>query len=278
MSNTDTNNAPNTDAATDAAAQAAAASHAASQASETNGEEQETEAEEEQFSNDQRLNEVFKQAGKFGREAGQGVDALPKLGIVMVTASMDGVFSDADGKDIDKEIVRKIYKRFVRDFGKKRQHDQSVDSENTQVAKLNVFKKLGAQKEFNGEDIMSRIIELYKELAGTTKPKSVYDAYVSAGRVAVKSAKQKATPTDEELKSAMVKAERKTKQLADIVRSIHDALDNLITGNRKDDVSCDAQEVVDARNSLKAWLTLAQRELDLERVEAEMIRLGLTKH
>ena len=217
------------------------------------------------------MNDFNKDVRALGRDAGRGVDALPKLGLRLIRAGKEGLAKD------DKKFVHDAYDTYVGQLSRKRIHVQTVENRAAQVSKLNQFKLLGEVQKFDGEETGDRIVELYRGLVDAgTKTVSCYAAYVAAARVAnaIEADKNRTGgPSDEELQAAMLPKDKKAKTLADVIGGIAADLEHLQTGERRDGIVCQDQEVIDACDSLRKWLanfTLASEFAALQAKCAEM--------
>ena len=248
-------------------------SEAQVQTSEAEVEDQEDDADA-PLSNDQRVNDFNKDVRALGRDAGKGVDALPKLGLRLVRAGRDGLAKD------EKKFVHDAYDTYVKQLNKKRIHVQTKESRAAQVSKLNQFKLLGEATKFNGEEVADRIVEVFKAAneAGT-KTMSCYAAYVAAARAAnaIEADKNRTdAPSDDDLRNAMLPAEKKEKTLTDVVQSICDALQDLQTGERRDGIACQDQEIIDATDQLRNWLAKMTLASEFAALQTKLAAMGKT--
>lgn len=225
--------------------------------------------------NDTRFRDYMRKVRKYGTAAAAGADSLPGLFIDTVRASMDGALD----LSADKKLMHKVYEAYLAKREKRVHKEQPKDSVASQVSKLTVAHKVGQIKEFDGEMFMDDVVEVYAARAASEKLKPAFDAYISAGRMALEKAKQKDSPTEDDILNAIRKKEPKSKALADVVQSVSNTLDALITGNRKDGISINQdedQEIIDAHNALKKWLASYTMNKELDMVRELAIKHGLT--
>jgi hypothetical protein len=131
---------------------------------------------------------------------------------------------------------------------------------------------------------MDRVVALYHEqIAAETKMQSVYAAYVNAARMAVDwkadpNTPDVTSPTDAEIIEAMKPKDKPEKTVQNVVDHITELLTDLISGERKDGLSCQDVEITNAVEQLQQWsakMTLAA-ELDAYRAqEAKLREAGL---
>ena len=204
------------------------------------------------LSNDQRFNDFIKRARKYGADAAAGADSLPKLALDLTRMSKDGVID----LDANKKAIHEIYDVYWNSRVKKGVHTQGKEGRIAQVSKLKAFHTLGGNTSFDGEEVLNRAVVLYKEmLDAEIKLKSVYAAYVDVARMANDyKSDTNSEPSDDDIKAAMLPKDKDAPTVADVIQKNRDILEALITGERKDGLTCQDQEIIDAVGKLDEWL------------------------
>ena len=225
------------------------------------------------MSNDQRYNDFVKRVRKYGSEAAAGADSLPKLALDLTRMSKDGVID----LETNKKAIHELYDIYWAKRAKA-VHSQTKEGRIAQVSKLKAFHTLGGNTSFDGEEVLNRAVRLYKDMRDAEiKLKSVYAAYVDVARMAndYQPANGNTEPTDDDIKAAMLPKDKDAPTVADVIQKNRDILEALITGERKDGLTCQDQEVIDAVGKLDEWLAKLTLQAEMDALTARLC-MGFT--
>lgn len=233
----------------------------------TNGDDTDTS----NMANDQRQAEMIKHIRKLGSDKGLGDDSLPKLGItVLHYASGENPVIDLNA---NKKAVHEIYDVYMDRRAEKRVHSQDSDTRSSQISKLKNFAELGANQDIDGEALFTDVARLYREKTKEgIKLQSVYAAYVAVAR---KVKDMKTVPSEEEIVEIMQPKVKQTHTLRDIVEKFANDLGKLLTGERKDGIMCQDQEIIDARGKLDEWINKMVLAEELDQFRAGAAKFGV---
>lgn len=216
--------------------------------------------------NDKRKSDLLKTVGKLGEEASLGRDSLPKLAHAVVKAASDGVINGDDAED--------IYTRYANAESKKAIHEHSTSGKKANVSKLRQLIEMGCMTTIDAVEVMQAAFQARENMvADSQKVKSAYPFYVDVARSQQKSDKPLASDTLEDL---ALKNEPSAKTLEGELKRAMRILEGLVTGENRDSIKDDHENVEAAFHLLKdrldAMATLRQ-QVALRQKAAE---LGMT--
>jgi hypothetical protein len=220
--------------------------------------------------NDNRYDDLVKEVKELGRDAAAGKDSLPKLAHRIVRAAADGIIGTDKDKD-GRDEAAKQYEFYVQAESKKAIHEHSNGGVKANVSKLRKLIEFGVMPIIDPVAVMDRAYQLRKELLDTSeKLLPAYAAYVDIAR------EQLAQPgtelNDEQIKGCLRREPAKEKQLKDVLEKIHKDLEQLISGERKDGIKDQSDEVVAAEEILRSRIAAL-----LKKEEDEALNLALAK-
>ena len=213
--------------------------------------------------NDKRKADLLRQIGKLGEEASLGRDSLPKLAHAVVKAAADGVITSDDAEG--------LYTKYATAESKKAIHEHSTAGKKANVSKLKQLIDMGLMTSVDAVEVMQSAFTARENMINDSqKVKSAYPFYVDVARAQLKTDKPLNQATLEEL---AVKEEPNAKTLEGELKRAMKVLEGLVTGENRDKIKDDHENVEAAYNLLKDRLnelaTLAKRE-ELRRKAAEL--------
>ena len=220
--------------------------------------------------NDTRFDDLRKEIREDGKESGKGKDALPRVALRLTRAAADGVINldkDSDGKD----AVSKLYDDYIKSESKQAVHDKNGVKAN--ASKWRQFVELGLNPNCDGVAVLDRAVMIrdgeFQQDAKSVK--GAFPAYLDVARA------QKTSDTeltDDEIRTAVRKADGKEATVEGELKRAATILDRLVTGEKglrdNDPSITQALELVNNRLA-----TLLQTKRDLE-LQAEIAARGWT--
>jgi hypothetical protein len=226
--------------------------------------------------NDTRLADFTKQVAKFGRDAADGQDALPRLAMAAAAAAFDDVIDDepkkhtlADGSTCDDAVL--FYTQYLNESGKKQQYaDYKASGIKANASKLRQIIAMGKRV---GPGPLVRAHEIRAEMAASkVVPLSAYPMFVNVAREQIKLDRP---ITDDEIRACGTKPPTAAKDVQAYVERAIKGLDALISGENPDGVVCQAEQIINARESLNAFLTICDRKAKAEAFMAQAAAYGV---
>lgn len=221
--------------------------------------------------NDTRLNDLMKEVRQFGRDSGEGGDALPKLAIAVVRAANDGVITtdkDKDGKDDAARIVE----TYSSEAGKKAIHERTKNGLKALNSKVRQLVIMGQMTTCDPVAVLDKAVEIRRGLLDNeaAKPKAAFAAYVDVARA------QQALDrdmSDDEITVAITKPEAPDKDVIDYLKAIEKKLDRLITGEAG--ITDTSDDTLAARDAIKRRLAHMVNARDVAETMEKAEALGL---
>lgn len=222
--------------------------------------------------NDTRLSDFMKEVREEGRNSAMGKDALPALAYKFIRAVADEVIDiakDADGDD----AAARVFKAFANSEGNKQIHDRNGDSVKAQISKLRALQKMASNPKWDAVQVSNDVFatrEDYKKDGIDVKP--AYAALVDVAREQLKSDQQLTVPEIGCLITPTTTVKEVT--LESKLEKIAKQLEEIITGEGKDGIKDQSQEIISASEMIsvrRGQLALlkqvaeddkAQRDLD----------------
>ena len=226
--------------------------------------------------NDTRLADFSKLVNKFGRDAAEGQDALPRLAISAAAAAFDDVIDTdpkkhtlADGSQCDDAAL--FYTQYLTEAGKKQQYaDYKASGIKANASKLRQIIEMGKKV---GPGCLVRAHEIRGEMAASkVVPLSAYPMFVNVARAQNKLDRP---ITDDEIRACGVKPVSAAKDVEEYVKRAIKGLDALISGENPDGVVCQDEQIINARESLNSFLTLCDRKAKAEAFMAQAAAYGV---
>lgn len=226
--------------------------------------------------NDHRMSDFMKDVRQFGRDAAEGKDALPKLAIRVVKAAAEGVIAPYDpkvhGKD-NPDDTRKVYEEYATSEGNKLIHEHTSGGLKAQVSKLRALTAMGHNPHCDAEQVVDRSLKLHREMRDNDlKVKGVYPALVDVARAQNNSETEL---TDDQIREAVAKGEGAEPTIEKKVDRARKLLDELITGEGKDGLSCQDDEIVKAEEMLREWIGQQEQKAQLAALMEQAAALGM---
>lgn len=224
--------------------------------------------------NDTRFRQFMNDVRKLARDGQRGADSLPKLGIMLVRASKDGILDFETKRPKGESAVKDVYMDYratqieLKGLGT----PQGADSIASQVSKLKGFADLGRQTKVDGEEEMDRIVARRKAIvASDVKARPVYDSYVRAVRATNQMVEKEGRAlTDEEIDAQLVPDAKEARTVQDVMEHVSRLLEALVSGEGKGTMAglkCQDDDVITAQEHVSKWLAnqalfTQMRELD----------------
>jgi hypothetical protein len=223
--------------------------------------------------NDHRHHDFMLDVGKAGRAAASGKDALPGLGVAIVTASASGVIDtvkDKHGKGIDD--AKLIYERYMEEFSEKAVHEHSTNGVKANTSKTRKLIEFGAMS-CNPEDVLRRAIELRAAMeAAEEKVKPAYASYVDVARAQLDN--PDSPLSDDQIKEALRKPDPKEKTSLWVIEKMLEDCEGLITGDKWPGLKDQSEPVLAVRELLKDYSALLTLTAKREKLRADAAELG----
>lgn len=231
--------------------------------------------------NDTRFADLNKLVVKLGKDAADGVDALPKLALAVATAAFDRVIDlepkhavTRDKKSINVDDADILYDVYQKADGKKQFGDYKTTSRKAQVSKLRAIVKAGLNPNCELPKVLIHAAELRNQMAEQkTKVLPAYPAFVQVAR---EQAELDRPMTDDELREAIAKPQTDAASVVDYVTRAKNVLDKLITGENADGVKCQDENVLKAFEALNSFLQLEEKREAFRAMVAQAAELGMT--
>jgi hypothetical protein len=224
--------------------------------------------------NDTRLDDFMGEVRQFGRDAAEGKDALPKLAIAFVRAVADGVVDPAKDKD-GNDAAARVFSAYCASEGKKAVHNRTPESLKANISKLRQLQNAASNPKFDFVDVLNRTFVIRGQLMDDDQDvKPAYAAYVDIAREQLK---QDSELSDDQIDS-VVRSSTKTKEktVEGQLKKAAKILEDLITGENKDGLKDDSQEVMVAAEQINARLTHMMTNAKRDAVLAAAAELGMT--
>jgi hypothetical protein len=174
--------------------------------------------------NDTRLEDLFEDVRKLGRDSAEGKDALPKLAMKITAAAADGVIGSDDAKG--------IYEAYIKAESKKQIHTAAGKEANT--SKLKQFINLGLGMHDDGVDLLDRAAEIRNKLAqDDVKVLAAYQAFLAVARFQLSDDAAGLVLSDDVIEELVKKPEPKEKDEAKRLEAIKKSLEKIIEGNKE---------------------------------------------
>lgn len=206
----------------------------------------------------------FTQVREFGRDAGTGADALPKLAMHVVQGAYDGLIGEGDAK--------MIYEQYITAESSKKQHTAGGLTANT--SKLRTLITLGLKSNLDGPALIQSAFERLGALRDADiKVKSAYAGYLDVAR------RQLADPTnpltDADIDEVLT-VEKKEKSVQDYLKTAAKALEKALgmTAEMNDDefaaVEAANEHVGKALSQIIGNAEKAEKQAQLAKLLAEL--------
>lgn len=205
--------------------------------------------------NDTRLKDFMKDVRKYGAESAAGRDALPHLALRVVQAAADGL--------IDAEGTETVYEAYIKADERRAAIERTPAGRKAQISKLRQLVSLGCLTTVDGFVVITDAKEVLEKVheKGEGKVKSAYAYFVDVARAQLK---QDTPLSKEALKELAFKSEPNPKTLEGELEKVRKILEGLISGENKDKLKDDHEDVeaayhlIDSR--LKQLITLRETE------------------
>lgn len=230
--------------------------------------------------NDTRFADLNKLVNKLGKDAADGVDALPKLALAVATAAFDRVIDlepkhpvIRDKKSINVDDADMLYDVYQRADGKKQFGDYKTTSRKAQVSKLRAIVKAGLNPNCEFPKVLDNAAKIRNTMAEQkTKVLPAYPAFVQVAR---EQAELDRPMTDDELREAVAKPQSDAATVVDYVTRAKNVLDKLITGENADGVKCQDESVLKAFEALNSFLALEEKREEWRSLADKAAALGM---
>jgi hypothetical protein len=194
---------------------------------------------------------LFNQATSIGKEGGTGARSLAKLAKVALLGTYESLFSlnkptpGASGS-VAKDDATRLYDAYVKGYSEKDAHGSVTQ----QVSKLRAFMKVGVKRDIDAVDEFNRWSKMWAEARdaeSAAKRKTTLPEYhaLCACATAQIAEGQKGELTDDQIDSAIRKAEAKEETFKSLIEAAHKKLEKAI-GMRADDNAEEAARLLDA--------------------------------
>lgn len=222
--------------------------------------------------NDTRLNDLMKEVRKFGRDAGEGGDALPKLAVSVLRAANDGVISSAKDKDGKASDVARIVESYVEEAGAKAIHERTKNGLKALQSKLRQIVQMGEMTTCDPVAVLNRAVEIRQGMLDNDgmRPKSAFAAYVDVARAQQTLDRDM---SDDEISVAVTKKETADKDVLAEWKAIEKKIDRMITGEAG--VTDTSDDAIAIHGAVKKYLTTMLMTRERADTIAKASELGL---
>lgn len=216
--------------------------------------------------NDTRLKDFMKDVRRYGAESAAGRDALPHLALRVVQAAADGL--------IDADDAETVYKAYINADQRRAAIERTPAGRKAQVSKLRQLVALGCLTTVDGFVVITDAKEVLEKAyeKGEGKIKSAYAYFVDVARAQLK----QDTPLSKEAMWELVyKGEPNPKTLEGELERVLKILNGLITGENKDNIRDDHEDVEAAYHLIDSRLKQLVMLRETEELRRKAAALGL---
>lgn len=179
------------------------------------------------------FDDLVKETRKLGTEKAEGDDSLAKLFLRVVRASAEGIIDLTKNKHGDGvDDARFLFSTFANSVAKKSVHERTQNGMKANVSKLRQAVVVGSLTTCDPIDLYNRVPTLLRGLQNADeKVQPAFAAYVSVARAQINAAKNgDGDLSDDEIKSAMRKAEAEEPTLEKFLASEVKRMEKAISG------------------------------------------------
>lgn len=227
-----------------------------------------------QLTNDQRLKDLKKQVTRLGEEASLGKDSLPKLAHAVVRAANDGLIDVNTKDDKGNDAATSLYIAYAAGESKKAIHEHSAGGKKANISKLRQLIAMGCMTTIDPVEVMQDAFEAREGMTREdgVKVKAAYAFYVDVAREQLKSDSKL---DKKALEGLATKEPPAPKELEKVLEGMKKALEDLVTGERKDGLR-DTDELTEAAfNCIRERLDKIAQERKTMELRQKAAALGL---
>lgn len=220
------------------------------------------------------FDDLVKETRKLGTEKAEGDDSLAKLFLRVVRASAEGIIDLTKNKHGDGvDDARFLFSTFANSVAKKAVHERTQNGMKANVSKLRQGVVVGSLTTCDPIDLYNRVPTLLRGLQNADeKVQPAFAAYVSVARAQISAAKNgDGDLSDDEIKSAMRKAEAEEPTLDRFLQSEVKRIEKVISGEAG--FKCQDQRLLDAFDKVRDLYADVVKDATVDATKSQLAAL-----